>query len=123
MMITQRVENSSLADPNVQMNTVVQVAYGTDLDTLMPKLCTALAAVPRVVADPAPIVLLSAFASDGLELTLAFWIADPHNGQSNVRSLVNLAVLRVLDEAGVEIPFPQRVVHGWPAAAAAAPTQ
>ena len=71
--------------------------------------------MPRVVADPAPIVLLSAFASDGLELTLAFWIADPHNGQGNVRSLVNLAVLHVLNEAGVEIPFPQRVVHGWPA--------
>ena len=121
MMITQRVENSSLADPKVQMSTVVQVAYGTDLDTLMPKLCTALAAVPRVVDDPAPIVLLSAFASDGLELTLAFWIADPHNGQGNVRSLVNLAVLRVLGEAGVEIPFPQRVMHGLPPAAA--PTQ
>jgi len=120
MMITQRVENSSLADPKVQMSTVMQVAYGTDLDTLMPKLCSALAAVPRVVADPAPIVLLSAFASDGLELTLAFWIADPHNGQSNVRSLVNLAVLRVLDEAGVEIPFPQRELRGWPAGLAEA---
>lgn len=116
MMITQRVENSSLADPHVQMSTVVQVAYGTDLDVLMPKLCTALAAVPRVVAEPAPVVLLSAFASDGLELTLAFWIADPHNGQGNVRSVVNLAVLRVLDEAGVEIPFAQRVMCGWPAA-------
>ena len=117
MMITQRVENSSLADPKVQMSTIVQVAYGTDLDALMPKLCTALAAVPRVVAEPEPVVMLSAFASDGLELTLAFWIADPHNGQGNVRSAVNLAVLRVLDEAGVEIPFPQRVMRGWPPAA------
>ena len=124
MMITQRVENSSLADPKVQMSTVVQVAYGTDLDALMPKLCAALAAVPRVVKEPEPVVLLSAFATDGLELTLAFWIADPHNGQGNVRSAVNLAVLRVLDKAGVEIPFPQRVMRGWPpeaAAAAAAP--
>ena len=120
MMITQRVENSSLADPRVQLSTVVQVAYGTDLDTLMPRLCAALAAVPRVVTEPEPVVLLSAFAADGLELTLAFWIADPHNGQGNVRSAVNLAVLRVLDEAGVEIPFPQRAVRGWPAAAAAA---
>ena len=118
MMITQRVENSSLADPKVQMSTLVQVAYGTDLGALMPKLCAALAAVPRVVKDPEPVVLLSAFASDGLELTLAFWIADPHNGQGNVRSAVNLAVLQVLDEAGVEIPFPQRVMRGWPAAAA-----
>ena len=122
MLITQRVENSSLADPKVQMSTVVQVAYGTDLNALMPRLCAALAAVPRVVAEPEPVVLLSAFATDGLELTLAFWIADPHNGQGNVRSAVNLAVLRVLNEAGVEIPFPQRVMRGWPAAPAAAAT-
>jgi small-conductance mechanosensitive channel len=46
-----------------------------------------------------------------LELTVAFWIGDPHNGEGNVRSEVNLAVLRALNEAGVEIPFPQRVVR------------
>ena len=51
------------------------------------------------------------FAADGLELTLAFWIGDPHNGEGNVRSDVNLALLRTLNEAGVEIPFPQRVVR------------
>ncbi len=111
MMITQRVENSSLADPKVQMNTVVQVAYGTDVEALMPQLCRALAAVPRVLPDPEPAALLTAFASDGLELTLTFWIADAYNGQGNVRSAVNLAVLRLLQEARVEIPFPQRVVR------------
>jgi small-conductance mechanosensitive channel len=111
MMITQRVENSSLADPQVQLNSTVQVAYGTDLDQLIPQLTAVVAAVPRVVTTPAPGVLLSAFAADGLELTIAFWIADPHNGQGNVRSDVNLAVLRCLNAAAVEIPFPQRVVH------------
>jgi small-conductance mechanosensitive channel len=111
MMITQRVENSSLADPKVRMTTVVQVAYGTALDALMPRLCAAVAQVPRVLAEPAPQVLLSAFAADGLELTVAYWIGDPHNGDGNVRSEVNLAVLRTLNEAGVEIPFPQRVLR------------
>ena len=112
MMITQRVENSSLADPKVQMTTVVQVAYGTDVALLLPLLSQAVAQVPRVLADPEPLTLLTAFAADGLELTVAFWIADPHNGQGNVRSAVNLAVLALLGQQGVEIPFPQRVVHG-----------
>jgi small-conductance mechanosensitive channel len=111
MLITQRVENSSLADPKVAMTTVVQVAYGTDLDVLMPQLALATRDVIRVLADPGPSVQLSAFASDGLELTISFWIADPHNGQGNVRSEVNLALLRVLNARGVEIPFPQRVVQ------------
>jgi small-conductance mechanosensitive channel len=111
MMITQRVENSSLADPKVLMTTTVQVAYGTDLEALMPKLGAAVAAVPRVVAEVSPGVLLSSFAADGLELTVTFWIADSENGQGNVRSGVNLAILRSLKECGVEIPFPQRVVR------------
>ena len=111
MMITQRVENSSLADPHVLMNTSVQVAYGTDLDGLMPKLAQAVAAVPRVVVDIAPAVQLTSFAADGLELTVAYWIGDPENGQGNVRSDVNLALLRTLNAEGVEIPFPQRVVR------------
>ena len=43
--------------------------------------------------------------------TISFWIADPASGQNNVRSDVNLAILRTLDAAGVAIPFPQRVVR------------
>ena len=109
MMITQRVENCSFADPNVALTTVVQVAYGTDLASLSPQLLAAMLAVPRVLAEPGPAVQLSAFAADGLELTLVFWVADIENGQGNVRSQVNLAVLAALTSAKVEIPFPQRV--------------
>jgi small-conductance mechanosensitive channel len=111
MLITQRVENSSLADPKVAINTVVQVAYGTDLDTLIPRLTHAVAQVPRVIADPAPGVALQRFGADGLELEIGFWIRDPQNGQGNVKSDVNLAILRTLDAAGVAIPYPQRVVR------------
>ncbi|MFM2058845.1 MAG: hypothetical protein RLY71_3230 [Pseudomonadota bacterium] len=115
MLITQRVENSSLADPKVVVTSTVQVAYGTDLDALIPALVDVMRQVPRVLAEPAPGVQLSSFAADGLELTLVFWISDPHNGTGGVRSDVNLAVLRELNARGVEIPFPQRVLHGAPA--------
>ena len=110
-LITTRVENSSLADPRVLISTAVQVAYGTDVRALQPRLEAAMRKVTRVIADPAPVVQLSAFAADGLDLTLQFWIRDPENGQGNVKSEVNLAVLAALNEAGIEIPYPQRVVH------------
>jgi small-conductance mechanosensitive channel len=116
LLITQRVENASLADSNVMLSTVVQVAYGTDLNVLMPELVEVMRGVNRVIADPAPGAYLSNFAADGLELTLAFWISDPHNGQLGVRSAVNLAVLEHLNARGIEIPYPQRVVR--PAGAA-----
>ena len=111
MLITQRVENSSLADPKVSINTVLQVAYGSDLGVVMPALAAAVMAVPRVLSEPPPIVLLSNFAADGLELTVSFWITDPENGLSGVRSDANLAVLAALGSLAVEIPFPQRVLH------------
>ena len=111
MMVTQRVENLSLADPRVSLSTTVQVAYGSDLPALLPRLAAAVAAVPRVLAQPEPTVQLAAFAPDGLELNIGFWIEDPQLGQGNVRSDVNLAVLQALQQAGVQIPFPQRVLH------------
>ena len=111
MLITQRVENSSLADPRVLVTTTVQVAYGTDVRALQPLIARAVAGVPRVLADPTPTVLLFEFAADGMTILVNFWILDPENGQGNVRSEVNFALLAVLDEQGVEIPYPQRVLR------------
>jgi small-conductance mechanosensitive channel len=111
LMITQRVENLSLADPRVAIGTTVQVAYGTDVEALLPKLLDAVRVVPRVLQDPAPGAELASFGANGLELNVSVWIGDPESGQGNVKSDVNLAVLRTLDAHGVEIAVPQRVVH------------
>ena len=116
MLITQRVENSSLADPKVLLQTQVQVAYGTDVHTLRGKLEAAVREVPRVLADPGPAVQLAEFAADGMNLNVLFWILDPENGQGSVRSDVNLAVLALLNAEGVTIPFPQRVLRMEPGA-------
>ena len=111
LLITQRVENASLADPNLCVTSAVQVAYGTPVRTLIPALEAAIGSVSRVLKEPRPAVMLSEFAADGMNLLIHFWIDDPENGQSNVRSDVNLAVLELLDAHGVEIPYAQRVVH------------
>jgi small-conductance mechanosensitive channel len=58
-------------------------------------------------------VQLDSFGADGLNLHIGFWIGDPHAGQGNVRSDVNLAILRALESAGVEIPYPQRVLRRY----------
>jgi len=111
MMITQRIENASLADTKVAVSTDVQVAYGTDLDALMPRIVEVVATVPRVLPDPAPAVLLTQFAADGLQLRVSFWIGDAQTGQLGPVSMVNLALLRLFDEMAVEIPYPQRVLR------------
>ncbi|HEY8879181.1 MAG TPA: mechanosensitive ion channel domain-containing protein [Roseateles sp.] len=109
ILITQRVENSSLADPRVLLSTVVQVDYDCDVDAVMKAVAAAVTEVPRVLGDPGPSVQLSRFADSGLELSVFFWIMDPENGSGGVRSDVNLAVLRTLRGLGVDIPYPQQV--------------
>lgn len=111
MLITNRVENLSLADPRVWLSTVVSVGYESDVDLVRRLLVEAALAQPRVLKDPEPSAALSAFGADGLEFTLGFWIADPENGQLNIRSAINIAILQSLRAHGIEIPFPQRVVH------------
>jgi small-conductance mechanosensitive channel len=114
MLITARVENSSLADPKVSVTTQVQIAYGSDLPAVQQALSAAVLKIDRVLADPAPAVLLAEFAPDGLGLSIQFWISDPENGQNNARSEVNMAVLATLNAMGVEIPYPQRVLRQLP---------
>lgn len=111
LLITQRVENLSLSDPQVWMSTVVSVAYDSDVDLVARLLGEAALVSPRVLREPAPAVALSAFGADGLEFTVGFWIADPENGTLGLRSQINMAILRTLREHHVEVPFPQRVVH------------
>jgi small-conductance mechanosensitive channel len=71
-------------------------------------MAAAASAQPRVLADPAPAVLLAAFADSGINLELGFWVADPQNGTGQLRSDINLAIWREFKQAGISIPFPQR---------------
>ncbi len=104
VLITTTVQNLSLADSRLLLSTIVVVAHGTDVATLIPQLTEGVLAVPRVLADPGPAVHLRSFANIGLELAVHVWIADPDNGQGNVLSDVNLKLLSMLRERGIEIP-------------------
>jgi small-conductance mechanosensitive channel len=111
MLITSRVENLSLADSHVYQTTVVSVAYESDVDQVTALLLEAALAQDRVLRDPAPAIYLSAFGADGLEFTVGYWVRDVQNGQMNLRSDINRAILAALRASGIEIPYPQRVVH------------
>ncbi len=111
MLIINRVENMSLADPCVYQSTVVSVGYDSDVEQVMSLLLQAAREQPRVLQTPGPSVTLSTFGADGLEFTVSYWINDIHNGQGNLRSAINLAILRTLRAHAIDIPYPQRVVH------------
>ncbi len=117
MFINNRIENLSFTDLAVLQTTVVSVAYDSDVELVMRLLNDAALAQDRVLREPAPGVNLTNFGVDGLEFTLNYWMTDPENGQQNLRSRINLEILKSLRENGIEIPFPQRVVHTFAAPA------
>ncbi|MDB5877671.1 MAG: MscS Mechanosensitive ion channel [Variovorax sp.] len=110
-LITSRVENLSLADLKFNITTNIVVGYDSDVAQVQSILTGAAAAQARVMTEPAPVAYLVTFAPDGLEFVLNFWIADPDKGKDNVRSAINIAILEGLRAAGVDIPYPQRVLR------------
>ena len=110
-LITSRVENLSLADRKFNLTTTIVVGYDSDVALVQSILCGAAIAQPRVLSDPAPVAYLMNFAPDGLEFSLNFWVADPDQGKDNLRSAINIAVLEGLRQAGIDIPYPQRVLR------------
>ena len=111
MLISSRVENLTLADAQVWQSTVVSVGYDSDMELVQRLLQQAALNQPRVLREPAPAAQLSAFGSDGLEMTLGYWISDPENGSLNLKSAINLEILTALRQNQIEIPFPQRVLR------------
>ena len=111
MFINNRIENLSLNDLQVMQATVLTVGYNSDAELVMRLLVEAASDQERALKEPAPSVNLTNFGPDGLEFTLNYWMIDPENGQANLRSLINLRILAALREHGIDIPYPQRMIH------------
>jgi small-conductance mechanosensitive channel len=111
LLVGSVVQNQSYSSPQVRIALPVQVSYDSDPERAMSIMAEAAKAQERVLADPAPAVLLRDFADSGINLELGFWVADPELGTGNLRSDINLAIWREFKQAGIAIPFPQREVR------------
>lgn len=107
-LITERVTNWSYSNELVRLHVPVGVSYHSDLHLAINLALEAAAAVPRALREPAPVCLVTGFGDSAVNLDLRFWINDPRNGTSNVRSQVMLNIWDLYREHGIEIPFPQR---------------
>jgi small-conductance mechanosensitive channel len=110
-LITQRVENLSQSDRQFLLSTTIVVGMDSDEVLVSDILLGAARRQPRVLSNPAPSVQLVDFVEHGLQFTLSYYINDPQNGQGNIRSQVNLALLQSLREAGVSLPVPKQIVQ------------
>ncbi len=110
-LISNEVINLSYSNSQQLLKAEVGVAYGGDPRQAMALMERAAKSVPRVLKDPAPAARLAAFGDSSVNLFVGFWIDDPENGTANVRSDVLLAIWDAFQQAGIQIPFPQREVR------------
>ncbi len=89
----------------------VGVAYDADLEAVGELLTETLAGVPGVHSEPAPQAYAFEFGDSSINFALRFWHDAPIASVWRVRDAVTKAVHDKLGEAGIDIPFPQRVVE------------
>ena len=110
-VITSTVINQSYTDRKVAIAMSVQVSYATDLDLAMQIMTDVAKRHARVLGDPAPVVLIKAFADNGIDLELVVWVEDPEQGKTNLRSDIYYGIWQEFKAQGVVIPYPQREVR------------
>lgn len=92
----------------------VGVAYGSDIDKVHETLLAVAQGCADVCKDPAPRVRFRAFGDSSLDHELLCWVEKPVLRGRVSHGLHTEIYKRFLTE-GIEIPFPQRDVHFYPA--------
>lgn len=99
-------------EPNRRENYKVGIGYGSNIKTAKEILLDICAQDDRILKEPAPEVYVDGLGDSSVNLTLRFWAPNDVFWPARF-DLIEQSKLR-FDEAGIEIPFPQRVVHRIP---------
>jgi small-conductance mechanosensitive channel len=110
-LITNQVVNWSYSSLLVRLDVPFGVAYDSDLHAVRELAVEVAKRTRRVLASPAPVCHLTAFADSAVNLLLRFWIEDPANGVTNIKGAVLLGLWDAFKEHRIEMPFPQREVR------------
>lgn len=108
-LIANQVINWTLSSPERRAEIQVGVAYGTDPEKVLRLLVQAAESNPAVMRYPKPAAFFLGFGDSALNFELRFWASQDTWFQ--LKSDVTIGVAKTLQEAGIEIPFPQRELH------------
>lgn len=112
------VPNSELAttslinhtkEPQIRLDIIASVAYGTDLDFAKKVLFKVVENDPLILKDPAPKISVSNLNDSSVDFSLWLWVNTENYWTVWMRIREN--VYNALFENHIEIPFPQVQVH------------
>lgn len=92
-----------------RVDTVVQVAYNTDITKVKAILMEIAAARPEILADPAPFAAVSAHGDSAIEFTYRVWCKNADYWA--VYYYIMEEILIRFRQENIEIPYPQMDVH------------
>ena len=95
-------------NPTRRSDITVGIAYTDSLPVAVKAMMEIMEKEPMVLKDPAPEVLVSELADSSVQLTLRYWTAtaDYWGAYWSIKAQLKPAI----ENAGLNIPFPQRVI-------------
>lgn len=109
--IIQRTITWTHSNNNGRIVIMVGVSYNSDLELVQKLMLEAATEHPRTLADPAPMCVMEAFADSSVSFGLYFYIPQVNEGRLQTKSEVLFSIWNKFKVSGIEIPYPQRVVH------------
>ena len=106
-LISERVINWTFSDQYRRLEINVGVAYGNDPAEVIKILTAAVADHPDILKEPAPGCLFLGFGDNSLDFQARAWTGKTSQWVV-VQSDLAVAMNKALNDAGIEIPFPQR---------------
>jgi small conductance mechanosensitive channel len=97
-----------------RIDLVIGIGYSSDIQKACDIIMGLLTADERVLSDPAPQIEVSELADSSVNLVVRPWVKTADYWA--VRFQFLRRVKETFDQQGIEIPFPQRVVHMMPEA-------
>jgi small conductance mechanosensitive channel len=108
-IINQTIVNHTL-NPMIRLGIPLGIAYQEDTREARRVLLEAVQGHELLLDKPEPKVVVTALAESSVDLELRVWLRDPYMEREATFEMIELAKI-ALDEAGIEIPFPQRTLH------------
>jgi small conductance mechanosensitive channel len=111
--LTDGVIKNPVEAGRLRMKVTFGIGYDDDIEAATDQILAAANAHEGILDEPAPSVRMTEMADSYVGLQARVWLPDPDRGDYvRVRGEFSTDVKRRFDDAGIDIPYPQRVVHG-----------
>lgn len=111
--LTDSVIRNPVAYESLRLKFTFGIGYDDDIDKATEIIIAAAKDHPDILDDPPASVRVTELADSSVGVQSRFWIANPSRSDFiRIRSEYVQDVKRRFDEAGIDIPYPQRVLHG-----------